>query len=380
MATAVRTEPISLNESTLETNIVGEIAALFNNPFNFGYPARLRWLFDFSRINLNAFNRRKTKIYRLTPNEENKGGGWDSKVVIPTGKNGSRAIFIQFKRGKHSEGNDLADSIFNLKKKTPNKHAEFDFNDNSNNNQHATLKSLSDQLHANGVSPNSVMYAFPRITSLDAFDKLQEDLLLHTSFLTLPEIDDEASNAGVDLYDNSTHHFRTCYLHEKRREISSKPFQLRQENINEGVITEIILTKLTFLRDQFLKQRSPLNIVDTDLLLMLADYLKINPLESISQDELLPYGTYNEFRDYFVQLKKQRNNNFSGIFQDFNDNSNTFNWRDRVFKRVATFLAGSQRDSIDMQSQVPTQFSFNVSALPEQMRLELDGPVTMLTF
>ncbi|MBK9044720.1 MAG: hypothetical protein IPN97_16340 [Saprospiraceae bacterium] len=82
----IRTEPISLNESTLETNIASEIAALFNFPFHFGFPYRLRMLFELNVINFNAFRKRKTKIYRLTPIEENKGGGWDTKITIPKGK------------------------------------------------------------------------------------------------------------------------------------------------------------------------------------------------------------------------------------------------------------------------------------------------------
>lgn len=58
-AIPVRTGPVSLNESTLESNVASEIAGLFNSPFNFGYPTRLRWLFEFERVNFNAFRKRK---------------------------------------------------------------------------------------------------------------------------------------------------------------------------------------------------------------------------------------------------------------------------------------------------------------------------------
>jgi hypothetical protein len=117
MSAKVRTSPVTLNESTLETNVAAEIFTLFNSGFNFRYPAWLRKRFRVPLVNFSSFRGRKTKLYRLTPKEEQDGGGWDTKIVIPSGSHESRAIFIQFKRGHHSEGNSIAGSIFNLSKK-----------------------------------------------------------------------------------------------------------------------------------------------------------------------------------------------------------------------------------------------------------------------
>jgi hypothetical protein len=369
MATRIRTEPVSLNESTLETNIVSEIAALFNSPFNFGYPHRLRWLFDFDRINFNAFKKRKTKFYRLTPIEENRGGGWDTKIVIPKGERDSRAIFIQFKSGTHSNGNNVNGSIFNLSIKNPNKNAEFTFNDNANNNQHQTLKDLADQLQNNGLPANSVMYAFPRITRLTDFDNLEDDLLLHTSFLTLPEIDIEAKASKVNLYDSQVHNFRTCYIDEKRKEISSDPFQLTGENNAENVLYEIILVKLSHLKNQFSK-RIPREFLNEEIFLMLADYLKINPMDTVEFSSIFPSRIIDELRNYYKQVVRQRDENINEIFGSNNFNENIFGWRDRLFKRTVNFFNQSSNRDFSSNLEIPSDYTFT---LPIEKPLEIDS-------
>lgn len=149
----IRTSPVSLNESTLETNIASEIATLFNSPFNFGYPLRLKWLFEFDIINFTAFKKRKTKLYRLTPIEENCGGGWDTKISIPIGNKDSRAIFIQFKSGVDSNGNNISESIFNLKIKNPNPNAKFTINDNKS--KHKDSSHNQTNIKANELINNS---------------------------------------------------------------------------------------------------------------------------------------------------------------------------------------------------------------------------------
>jgi hypothetical protein len=373
--TEIRTEPVSLNESTLETNIVAEIAGLFNSPFNFGYPYRLRWLFEIDIINLNAF-KKKTKLYRLTPKEENRGGGWDTKISIPRGRNENRGIFIQFKRGKHSDGNTIAGSIFNSSTKNPNPNAEFTFNDNKSknpdysNNQHQTLKNLADHLEKSGISPKSVMYGFPRITKLDDFENLEEDLLLHTSFLTIREIDTEAKNAKVNLYDRQVHHFRTCYIQENRREIASTVFQLNNsdEYKNENVLYEILLVKLCHIRNQ-LAREVRVTYFDVELLLMLADYLKVNPTTSIPLENFYPARIRKEIDKYFNKIVKDSNNNFRKIYGLNNTDGNPFAWRKRLFDRLVKFFNSIGNDHIDIQSDIPSEYTFN---LKDKETIEFD--------
>lgn len=195
--TTPRTEPASLNESTLETNVVIEIANLFNSPFRFGFNHRLyRLFYDFYEFDrLADTDHRKCRIIRLTPIEENRRGGWDSKIVIPASNQQNRSIFIQFKSGRRNPGNSIANSIFNFSLRNPNPYVEFEFNNNSGNQQHQTLKNLADDLQRQGLPERSVMYGFPRLTEVAALENLEDDLLLHTTFLSIAEMDDAASKA-----------------------------------------------------------------------------------------------------------------------------------------------------------------------------------------
>lgn len=384
MTNKVKTKPSSLNESTLEANIASEIQSLFNSSiFNFGYSIRLRELFGFQRINYYYFKKRKTKLYRLTPIEENKGGGWDTKISIPKGDNDSRAIFIQFKRGLHNEGNNIPGSIFNTSIKNPNPHAFFKFNDNSNNNQHQSLKNLADELEIKGLTPNSVMYGFPRITELDKFEQLEDGLLLHTTFLTLPEIDEESKIAGANLYDSKVHHFRTCYIDEKKREISSKPFKLNREINIKNIIYELLLVKLSHFRnnhrdlDTF--ERKYLNY---EIFLLLADYLKINPIKYINFEEIFPKTIIEEIKNYFNEVVSQRDRNFNLIFGESNNNNNPFSWRYELFKMIVEFFNEKEQQSvININTDIPSNYSFSLSneSLIE-ISLKIKNPIRLIVF
>ncbi len=376
MAT-IRENPTSLNESTLETNIASEIASLFDSSFNLGYPFRLRYLFEFKRVNFRIFDRRKTKLYRLTPIEENKGGGWDTKIVVPVKKNERRAIFIQFKRGNHSEGNHILNSLFNLKKHNPNKNAEFKFNDNSNNNQHQTLKNLSDSLVTKGLSSNAVMYAFPRITDLKQFEELDEDLLLHTTFLTIPEIDKEANAQNANLYDGKEHYFRTCYYDETKREISSTPFQLKENNL-ENILYEIILVKISHFRNQY-GEEIPIKLLNDEILIMLSDYLRINPFQ-IREFEF--YHRNFESRDlnsYFKKVVNSRNENFNNLYGQ-NQNENQFEWRENLFLRISEFLKNKLSKKISIQEEVPSDYTLNLTNDEYVFQLSENSETSLLVF
>lgn len=380
----IRTNPVSLNESTLESNIASEIAILFNSTFNFGYPSRLRWLFGFNRININQLQKRKTKLFRLTPIEENRGGGWDTKISIPKGQNDERAIFIQFKSGTHSDGNDIANSIFNKTIKTPNPHAEFSFNDNksknpaNSNNQHQTLKNLSDHLVAKGISSKSVMYGFPRITKIEDFAKLEDDLILHTTFLTLEEIDNEAKNAGINLYDRKKHHFRTCYLAENKREIASEVFEMKNSSEHIDVLYEIFLVKMSRFRNQFSKRVS-VDDSNDQIFLMLAEYLKIDILDSLDLSKYYPEPIIAEFKKYFSQLYIDNESNFYEIFKREDFNTNPFEWKKQLYYRLSEFFK-SNTNSINIQS-IPSKYTFNLDNEKEiDLYFEIDTDVNLLVF
>ncbi|MBK9044719.1 MAG: hypothetical protein IPN97_16335 [Saprospiraceae bacterium] len=262
----------------------------------------------------------------------------------------------------------------------PNPNAEFTFNDNSNNNQHETLKNLSDHLATKGISPKSVMYAFPRITTLSQFENLEEDLILHTTFLTINEIEDEAKQAGVNLNDRNIHHFRTCYIDENRREIASKIFQLKNSGTYENVLYEIILVKLAHFRNQFPKGVNG-KILNAEIFLILAEYLKVNPFNSVRLENYYPPLFNDEIRNYFKRLVEEREIDFYEIFERGNLGRNPFAWRERLFNRVVKFFVSINNDKINIKSDIPSEYTFNLNDEKEYtFDLKTEFDISMLIF
>jgi hypothetical protein len=378
----IKTHPVSLNESTLETNIVSEIAALFRNPNGFSYPSRLRWFFDLQDGFPFAQNNKKVKIYRLTPPEEYHGGGWDSKVVIPNVNGTNRAVFIQFKAGKHSNGNTIPNSIFNITLQNPNKHAEFTFNDNSDNTQHQTLKNLHNELVRQGLPSKSVMYGFPRITDLDTFDNLEEDLLLHTTFLSISEMDIKAAANHANLYDGNVHHFRTCYFDETKREISSNPFSIGKVEDSSGLMYEILLVKLAHWRNQLSKE-IPTDFINEEFFFMLADFLHINPFNLYDFEYFRPFPPpyERELKDYYAKVES---NSINSLFKYFGGNSNeqgSIQWRKDLFNRITRFANERREGNINVQNDIPANFTFSLSEERTlEMSFEQEATYNLLVF
>ncbi|GEM_PF-5453436 len=374
----IRTSPVSLNESTLESNIVSEIAGLFNFPNTSAYTSRLHWFFDIPRVIPATINFRKAKIYRLTPIEEYDGGGWDSKITIPRGDGSRRAVFIQFKSGKHSDGNNITNSLFNLNVKEPNKHVEFAFNDNSDNNQHRTLKNLQVELIGRGLPSKSVLYGFPRITDLNEFENLEEDLLLHTTFLSLSEMDAKAKNAGTDLYDGQKHHFRTCYFDETRREISSEPFSLSEPEDPSGFLFELVLSKYSEWKSQMYKERIGREWSDEEFLFLLSDFLRVNPFElhEFRYFNRYPFRLKDELKKYYLNLEKNSIKYLGRLYDHEGDVHHK--WRKRFFQRILTFIK-SHTSEKPLQYEIPSEYTF---VLPEETQLEIDvkGRFNLITF
>jgi hypothetical protein len=365
----VRMTPKTLNESTLETNIVGEISALFRFPDRISYPSRLGWYLDVLRHTTPSQGKR-VKMYRLTPFEEYEGGGWDSRIDIPAGNGTQRAVFIQFKAGKHSEGNEIPGSIFNIEHRNPNKHVAFTFNDNSDNTQHETLKNLRDECVKLGLPSKSVLYGFPRITDLDDFEKLEDDLLMHTTFLSLSEMDSNAKSKGVNLYDRQEHHFRTCYFDETRREISSKPFTMVPPEVPSSFLYEILLVHYARWRNQFPEELS-IESLNEEYYLFLADFLKINPFElhEFRHFPRFPPSIERELKIYYKEVENQNLQIIKEIFGVGGNQQRLVEWRKDIFIKVVQFATKKERREISISNDVPNIHSFT---LKQQISLDIE--------
>lgn len=371
-------EPSTLNEWTLEMNLNHEILSMFNDFFTGNYPYYLRRVFfDLPLVSpLNPF-RKKGFVYKLTPREEGSGGGWDGKIILPKslGRE-NRIIFIQYKRGYHSNGNNEPRSLFSLANSNPNIHVEFTFNSDNNKNQHQYLKNLVDELEGNGNSKQIVMYGFPRITTKEQFEELGGSLLLYTTFLTIAQMDEEAQNAGVNLYDSEEHRFRTCYNDVNKREICSDPFKLEYHDQTIDVLFEIMAYKIaTFWNNSLDKTRYKDRIKD-ELKLVVADYLKINPFERDSNLFYFQELYENGYLNHFKNIENERNELEKRLFFSNSDHEPFQNTRSITYERLSKFIDSFENRIINLDSEIPMNYTQSIN---KEFRLNLNDWKTNAT-
>jgi hypothetical protein len=364
----IKLDPNSLNEWTLEININHELANMFDSPFGIFYPIRLRKIFDILPINISHNKGEKTKFYKLTPREEGAGGGWDAKFIIPK-KYGRdrRAIFIQYKAGKHESGNSISGSLFNLTVHNPNPHVQFSFNDNDKPakgklaTQHQDLKNIADLLQKQGLSAKSVMYAFPRITTIAQYENLKDPLILHTTFMPIQQMDAEAKKAGANLYDGLPHNFRTCYKDETRREIASEIFTIESPDISNDFLVEIMKIKLAYIWNDFYDDTSFKMLRDA-MHVAVADYLQINPYNIVERPFNRDKGKSSEDRtlfDYFKRLEQDRIiNETEFLGKDTVQLNNTR--RRYIFRKLHDFFQKMNK-KVNISEDIPSEYTFILS-------------------
>ncbi|GAB1472587.1 hypothetical protein MASR2M69_00270 [Bacteroidota bacterium] len=208
-----------INEKTFELNITNELLNLSKSFI--WYLDHIHW-FPFPIIrneeNLRQFfNHAMIFAEGLTQKEENNPitGGYDVSVSynLTNGLTG-RLLFLQYKAGiRRSYSNNKESKFYRQtarnERRSP-EHALFTFNDAANGAQHSTLRNLANSA---GISPNSVIYVFPRITEKSDFKSKVGSLIQHTSFVPVLEIDSQAANQTPPITINNgiTHKFRTSY-------------------------------------------------------------------------------------------------------------------------------------------------------------------------
>lgn len=381
-----RLSPKTLNEWTLEQNILNELTRMFDSPFGIFYPIRLRHIFDIMPFDLSRIKGRKTKTYKLTPKEEGTGGGWDTKFSIPNGfESDSRVFYLQIKSGRHSEGNGITGSKFNIKNQDPNRHIEFHFNDNGKKGrpatQHKDLTILQAELIKQGVSEKAVLYAFPRITTMEQFDKIDR-LLYHTTFLSLKEMEEQATQNKVSLLDGNLHHFRTCYKDEQKREISSEPFQLKSKDESPNLISEIMMVKIADIWNRFNQNMRNERLKDY-LSLSLALELQLDPNMRDASSRFNELFEYYELDGYYRNLYQERKKMESDLFNV--DGGLEDRNRMEIYAQVQKFITGLE-GIIDINKAIPKNYTTPISEISIDMvsennfRVEEDFSVMAVVF
>lgn len=147
----------------------------------------------------------------LTQDEESKkGGGYDVSIHSKCHISGAtrRLMFLQYKSGRRMGYSNKKDSNFKRKGDGRNtSHILFTFNDAAHNKQHGILRELALEQKIE----DAVMYVFPRITEYRDFTQKIDNLLFHSSFVPVLEIDKQAADKGLKIIDGQEHKYRTSY-------------------------------------------------------------------------------------------------------------------------------------------------------------------------
>ncbi len=208
-----------IKEKTFELNITNELLNLSKSFI--WYLDHFHW-FPFPKIrNRNHlrqfFNQATIFAEGLTQEEESDPltGGYDVSISYnhPNGQEG-RLMFLQYKAGIRKSYSNKAKSQFYRRtarneSRSP-EHIMFTFNDAAEGTQHSTLRSLANSSH---ISPNSVIYVFPRITEKTEFKNKVGNLIYNSSFVPVIELDNQAfiQNPSIIINDGITHKYRTSY-------------------------------------------------------------------------------------------------------------------------------------------------------------------------
>ena len=201
-----------INEKTFELNITSQLLNTsksfiyyMTKPFISSIMNEEQW-FEFLQENI-FFSKGLTQKQEADP----VSGGYDVCINYRNkqGRTG-RLLFLQYKSGVRADYCTNPASQFHGSRSNKKPHVVFTFNDAADQTQHSTLRALANSA---AIKPASVLYVFPRITEESEFFENCDDLLCHTSFVPVLEIDRQgmAQKPPVVILDGVSHRYRTSY-------------------------------------------------------------------------------------------------------------------------------------------------------------------------
>jgi hypothetical protein len=289
-----------INEKTFELNITSQLLDIsksfvwyiIDSPVGRFMPEN-DW-FDFLNNN-TFFAEGLTQAQETNPNT----GGYDVSINY-LGNNGNtgRLLFLQYKSGDRANFCLNPSSQFYGNRTNKKTHIIFKFNDAAGKTQHSTLRNLANNKK---IPPESVLYVFPRITENSEFFKNCNDLLNHSSFVPVLEIDRQglAQNPPIKIIDGVSHKYRTSY-DGNTSEVNYYYFYFYYEQkIISDLISEIVCIELERF---FIKLKSNENLFVPDIKFFIE-----NIKENInSRDGEIFKGIYisdNKIIDYLNEFK-----------------------------------------------------------------------------
>ncbi len=239
------------HEKSLELNITHELLNLADSWSWFLTDIPL-WRYWRPRHRLPFFKFPKSTSAGFNPNVEGrtdptgeKGGGYDVRIKSGIG---GYLLFIQYKRGDLITNSPDPRSVFDI---APHDHFVFEFN-STKTNQHFVLKEL-----VNGVGSedgNAVVYAFPLIADMDDLEKNAGRLIRKTKFISVTDIEAQATQNNVTIARNQHHNFRVGKFDMNKCEVNYYYYAYFGVDRTSEIVTDIICLKFEQTLRHFLKE------------------------------------------------------------------------------------------------------------------------------
>ncbi len=303
------------HEKTLELNITHELLNLADSWYWFLTDIPL-WRYWRPRYRLPFLKYPKSAAsgFHITAEGKNdatgeSGGGYDVRIKSGIG---NHLLFIQFKLGTYVNSSPNLNSIFNI---PPVEHYKFKIN-NTTTNQHFLLKELSKGIGSK--TGNAVVYAFPLFGDIDEFESHIGKLIRRTKFISVADIENQASQNNVSINRNQEHSFRICAKDMDRCEVNRFHFQYKGIDRSADLIADVIAIRFRNLLSYFIKEiiknyeNYDLNVIYipegiqrsfSQFIRFILHYFEVSP-NRIELDFVSKYFEYNindlskEFLDY----------------------------------------------------------------------------------
>lgn len=236
---------MKVSEKTLELNLTFEMLSLADQLWSL-----IQFATSAPRVMRGCHCYRPSRMPPLTRPpfalglslQDEKRQGWDVSIEFPAGHGKpTHALFLQFKAGKHKDYSTDHGSVFHGSTTRRRPFCEFEFNNNSGNDQHVILRTLANQPNLRGA----VAYVFPRVANIQTFKACIGRLIHVTSVYTVAEIDSMAAARGVTIARGSSHKMRTSYTSPARIELCSEPVSLEGIQPSDGsLFADVVATRV----------------------------------------------------------------------------------------------------------------------------------------
>lgn len=228
---------MKFHEKSLELNITHEILGLADSWYWFLSEIPL-WRYWRPRYRLPFLKHPRSTAGGFHITSEGKsdptgeqGGGFDVRIKAGLG---GHLLFIQYKLGERISTSPDPKSIFNS---APHEHFKFKINSTSTN-QHFLLRDLADGIGK--AKGNAIVYALPLIADMAELEAFAGKLIRKTKFVSIADIDAQATLNGVTIAKNVEHSFRVGVDDMNRCEMNLLFFFFAGKDRAPEIIADVI--------------------------------------------------------------------------------------------------------------------------------------------